>query len=344
MTGQSQMKKTDDSRLETFRRPGAAEEFIAHLNTCFGMGERAATAGLGEAPEFPSLFVIGAPRSGTTVLMQWLANWPAFGVPTNLLARFHQAPYLGGLVQRLLTDQNLGYLDELAIPGADQAGFQSVIGKTAGILSPHEFFYLWRRFFPLDRGRALTDAERKLADPAGFARALRHLEAALTKPLAMKAIIMQYEIALIAAAVPKSVFLFTRRDEVGNCDSILESRKRVHGSAEEWFSVKPPGIDRFLTESPVVQVAAQVALTNDLISGQLQRLDPARVIQTDHEAFCDSPESTALSIVGSFSRLGCHISPHPCPGTFVSNRRQPANREELREALKFARQHHDNGG
>ena len=37
------------------------------------------------------VLVVGGPRSGSTVMMQWLASSGVFAYPSNLLSRFYRA-------------------------------------------------------------------------------------------------------------------------------------------------------------------------------------------------------------------------------------------------------------
>ena len=53
-------------------------------------------------PRLPVLFLVGNPRSGSTVFMQFLQSTGAFAVPTNVLSRFYYAPCIGAKIQQLL--------------------------------------------------------------------------------------------------------------------------------------------------------------------------------------------------------------------------------------------------
>jgi len=91
------------NRSEEFTRNTLLEDALSEMCDLLAPGEEIAEAGIC-APQQPVLFVIGAPRSGTTLSTQILANSGAFGYPTNLLSRFYAAPYIGTLVQKLATD------------------------------------------------------------------------------------------------------------------------------------------------------------------------------------------------------------------------------------------------
>ena len=64
-------------------------------------------------PAYPVVLVMGLPRCGSTLTMQWLAASGRFGYPSNLLSRFYAAPYVGARIQQLLTDPQFSFGDEL---------------------------------------------------------------------------------------------------------------------------------------------------------------------------------------------------------------------------------------
>lgn len=312
------------------------DDFLHLLNDTIRRGEGAVDLGPTGPPEMPVVFVVGAPRSGTTVLMQWLASSGSFGVPTNLLARLYANPYIGGLLQRLVTDPELDYRGELAVQHHD--AFASEVGKTSGLLAPHEFFYFWRQYLPLDVARPMTRDERGRANMAGLADGMRRLEAGLGRPLALKAIIAQYDIDLVSEAIPTAIFLRTRRDEVANVESILAARRTVSGSESAWFSVRPAGTERLSDSPPLDQAAAQVAWTNDDLDRQLALLDPARVVEVDHTAFCHDPASIYRALNDRMAKRGSQLLPYAGPDAFDEHLRASDRRSEVQDSLDRARE------
>lgn len=317
--------------MSGFEKTG--EDFLALLNESLLSGERAEEGRL-SAPTLPTLLIVGAPRSGTTLLTQWLADL-GFGVPTNQLARMFRAPYVGGLVQRLLTDSELNFRGELSVASGEN--FASEAGKTVGLLAPHEFFYFWREYLPLDVARPLTQDERSRADMAGLAAGLARLEAGLERALAMKAIIAQYDAALLHEHLPKAVFLHIVRDEVDNVESLLRIRERVHGSEEEWFSVRPSGSALVDSEPPVVQVAAQVAWTNDDLTRTLADIGADHSIRIDHSALCRDPAGIHDQIARTCAGLGYDVGTYSGPGHFDEHRRDSPRAAEILAALEYVR-------
>lgn len=85
----------------------------------------------------PVLFVVGAPRSGTTLATQFLAYGLNTGYITNIAARFWNAPTLGVRVSHdILGDDPAGDMGP--------AFFSSNQGQTPYGGGIHEFGYFWR--------------------------------------------------------------------------------------------------------------------------------------------------------------------------------------------------------
>src|SRR5690606_13387079 len=128
--------------------------------------------------------------------------------------------------------------------------WSSEVGKTRGILEPHEFSYFWRRFFPIDQAQKLTPEALSRSDPTGFAEGWGCMQRAFGKPIAAKGILLQYDLGRLAEWLPNSVFILSRRDPIANVLSLLQARERVYGSRDVWFSVRPPQYEWLRHEDP----------------------------------------------------------------------------------------------
>ena len=307
---------TQTPRAEGFQRIAPQEELLEEVNRLLGTAEEAATAGQPSTPQLPMLFIVGAPRSGTTLFLQWLAASKEFGYPSNLIARFFRAPYTGALIQRLLTDPELDYRNELVDARGYGDAWSSEVGKTRGMLQPHEFFYFWRRFFPIDQAQKLSEDALAKADPAGFAAGWASLERALKKPLAAKGILLQYDIDRLAEWLPRAIFIHTKRDVFFNVQSLLEARVKVTGSRDAWFSVQPPEYEWLQHEDGYTQVAGQVIFSNRAIASALARLPNTRSVLVEYEDFCTHPAATWDRLREAMSAFDYDLPQYEGPASF----------------------------
>ncbi|MBK8338981.1 MAG: sulfotransferase [Flavobacteriales bacterium] len=315
-----------EKRQEVFKRNERLEDLLNELNGVLGGAE--SRMDLPKEPRFPVVFVIGAPRSGTTLLMQWLAATGLFAVPSNLLSRFYGTPYLGGRIQRLLTDPAFNYKDELGDPEQQAVAYESHIGKTKGMLQPNEFWYFWRRFIPNVDPEWITPEQEARIDTAGFRAGVAAIEAAFDRPLATKGIILQYNLAALQRIFPKVLFIHTHRHPFFNIQSLLKARQQYFGEERTWFSVKPKEYQQLKDLDPVQQVAGQVYHTQVGIEVELAGM-PRNALSIAHEDFCSDPAAFYARLKERLAALG-----HQIPETYTGPARFGVHDKVLVDAAR----------
>lgn len=281
-------------RRGVYRRNPRLESLLDELNELLASAEDRILDRSG-TPAFPVVLIVGVPRSGTTLFMQWLAQSGLFAYPSNLLARFYRAPYVGARIQQLLTDPDYAFRDEFADLLATAAGYRSDLGKTQGLLAPNEFWYFWRRFFP-EPQEDWSAAARAPEAATRFLKELAALENVFRRPVAMKAMIANWNIPALDALLERVVYVHVRRDPLYNAQSLLEARERFFGDRRRWYSFKPPQFLKLEALDPLEQVAGQVMLTRRAVDKGLEGIPGDRRLEVEYEAFCADPAAifTAL--------------------------------------------------
>ena len=279
----SQRRNQNLERLlrETNSLLEVAEERVATRDTC---------------PEFPVILIMGAPRSGSTLFMQWLANTGLVDYPTNILSRFFGAPAIGARIQKILTDPEFSFRDDLFDIQRD-IGYESNLGKTSGALSPNEFWYFWRRFFPLEIPEPLTAGQLANVDIKTFLSELAALTDFYQKPFAMKGMLLNFNIDFLAKQSTGFIFVHLIRDTLFNAQSLLQARLDYFGNIKEWYSSKPPEYKWLKKMDPFHQVVGQCIFTNYSIRESLLRLPPNRAISVGYESFCCNPKQVYDQLV-----------------------------------------------
>lgn len=284
----------ETEREPEFRRNQRLEALLQELNGLLAPVEREIAA-QHQMPRFPVLFVVGAPRSGSTLIMQWLAATSAFAYPSNLISRFYQAPAVGARIQLLLTAPEYNFRDELYDLSGDIA-FTSSLGKTKGALQPNEFWYFWRRFLPNVEPRHLTEEELTRVDGRGFTAELAALEAVFDKPLALKGLIVQLNLPFLSSLLDRALFLHIQRDPLYNIQSLLQARERYFGDRRRWYSIRPQGYEQLKALEPIAQIAGQVYYTNKGIETGLRQVGRERQLTISYERFCEDPGKIYASL------------------------------------------------
>lgn len=307
----------DESRRAEHRRNPVLEAVLADLARDLAP-VAAQLRAPADAPRLPPVFVVGCPRSGTTLAYQWLAASGLFTYPTNFTARFATAPWLAERVQRLLRDPACDHLGELALEAAQgPAGFHSRLGKTKGPFAPHEFWYWWRRFLPEGETHALDAGQLARVDAARLLQELAAWEDVLGKPILMKGLILAWNLPWLARLLPRAVFVHVRRDPLLTMQSLLAAREDFFGHDRDWYSFRPPEYPRLKDLDPVRQVAAQVRLTDGAVRAGLAGLPASRRLEVAYEDLCRQPAAVHAQLLDRLAAQGyAPVSDYAGPASF----------------------------
>lgn len=233
----------------------------------------------GEPLPHPPIFVVGAPRSGSTLLYQLLTDRFDVGYLANGHAQHPGAPSL--------VERRRGLVRERRGAAGD---YDSSFGGTAGELGPSECGPFWYRFFPR-RPHHVTAEDFPTASRRDFRAAVGAFVEACGRPVVYKNLVNTARIGAIAAALPEALFIDIHRDLTTNARSLLESRQGVAGSYDAWWSVEPPGIER-LRELPAhEQVVEQVRALEALVAQVETAIGPERVLHLAYEDLCADPHA-----------------------------------------------------
>lgn len=276
-------------RQKQFQRNEELESLLQELNDLLAPVEED-VIGRFSAPKYPLVLLVGCARSGSTIMMQWLANTGEFAYPTNLLSRFYAAPYVGAKIQQMLLDPKYRFKNEFS-DFEREVSFNSDLGKTTGILEPNEFFYFWRRFFKFGEIQYLDDTALTQTDASKFCAELAAIEDVFNKPLALKGLIVNWNIPFIHSLLPHVLFVHVKREPKYNAQSLIEAREKFFGDRSRWYSFKPVEYSMLEDLDLYQQVAGQVFFTNRAIEKGLERVNEKNWMKVEYEEFCKSPEA-----------------------------------------------------
>jgi hypothetical protein len=247
--------------------------------------------GQGPLPQKP-IFVVGAPRSGSTLLYQLLVVRFDVAYLSNLHCRFFGAP---ALVERAV-GKRLRPPDD----------FSSRFGSTQGLAAPSECGPYWYRFFRKSPQHvSLVDA-----DPAQLERlrqSVRAFAGAAGRPLVLKNLVNSVRLAPLAAALPEALFVVVRRDEADTAASILAGRRAVHADESEWWSVEPPQLERLRALPPEEQALEQVRAIESLVEETKEEIGRERFLDLRYEELCADTHRALGSIAAFAERHGVDL-------------------------------------
>jgi hypothetical protein len=286
-------------RVGRYQANAEDEAWLAALNQHLAAARLPSAAGV-EPARLPLIYVVGAPRSGTTLLSQVLSRFLDVGYINNLIARFWLRPSVGIGLSRLV----------LGGSGREQIAFESEHGTTAGVAGPHEFGYFWRHWLQLDAQPThhLSTAALQHLDRDGLREALeREILAPFGTAVVFKNVICGFHAEALTQIHAPSLFLHIVRDREATCRSILKAREQRFGSPTAWWSLKPstyPEIAALV--DPAAQVVRQTDDCRAEIAAELGR--PGVLAMTiEYERLCREPLSVLHAIADAVAATGSGV-------------------------------------
>ena len=225
------------------------------------------------------LFIIGPPRSGSTLLMQVLTDAFNVGYLTNQHCQWFGAP---AIADRVLSP----------LAAKQPSNYESRHGRTEQLSDPAECGTWWYRFFRREPPY-VTQKDVNPRKMQAFRHSLQALEEATGRPLVFKNLYASLRIEPIALHVPNALFVIVERDLVDNAQSILKGRMDALGSYDPWWSVPPPNVAELESLRPVQQAVEQVRSVHSLITHDIERLGlKEQTFRINYEAFCQDVHGT----------------------------------------------------
>ena len=258
------------SRVDKFRKDEADEDFLERLNDYLALREKEFVRS--EGPDYPNLFIFGLPRSGTTLLAQLLFHCLDVGYINNLIARFWKAPLQGIRLSKLL------------LKGHRHTSFESQYGVTPGLTDSHEFGYFWTRW--LGDGLHLKTYDRVRWQELRYW--LRQIALTFDRPVLYKNVLVGMQLKGMFEICADSLFIRVVRDPVDNALSILKGREERFGDRNHWWSIRPPGYEKWLDLSYYDQIALQVTEINKLHDAGIAE-NNIPVITVNYSELCGNP-------------------------------------------------------
>lgn len=249
--------------------------------------------------QFPVAFIVGLPRSGTTLLSQLLAARMNVGYISNFLARFWLAPGIGAEIERSLGIRNR--------KTSNQIDFVSEYGVTAGWHQPHEFGYFWNRWFDVGQDMHYLTAEQSSEVDAGKLRqSVASIEAVFGLPMVFKNNTWcTMAIPFLAQTFPSAIFVVSERDPQSVCLSIMRARLQRYGDVNTWWSVRPPNFLQLVNRPWEEQIVCQVQTVMSIMEQGLSDLGDERVLRVPYHDVCANPVDTVERIAHA---LGAEVS------------------------------------
>lgn len=221
----------------------------------------------------PPVFIIGAPRTGSTILYQALTNAYQFAYIDNLACSWNR-------------NLRFGMKKSWKVFGdCPHNNFRAEHGNTKqfGQHAPSECGNFWYRWLPRDRhfvdydevtNTMVTEIRREVLGVSDY----------LKRPILFKNLNVGQRLRLIHRCFPNAKIVIVRRDPRFVVRSIMRARYNLGISAGEWWSIMPPNFKELLSLPEGQMCAAQVYYLEQQIDKDIQLFEPEQVRNVHYQA------------------------------------------------------------
>ena len=217
----------------------------------------------------PLIIVCGAPRSGTTLVAQFLINHLDVAYLNNLTSLFPRSPISANyLLGRWLRPR----------PG----DYEAFYGKSRGLAGANDGLYVWDRW--LGRDRELVPSQVGPGTMEEMREFFASLESFYQKPVVNKVNRLNTCAHLVAGALANARFVCVRRDPLFLAQSLLVAREKIMGTTTSAYGVQHHPV----SEDPIEDVCLQVKF-HELQIRQQADLCADRFSIVSYERFCEAP-------------------------------------------------------
>jgi len=277
---------------------------------------------------YSPVFILGVPRSGTTLLYQLMIH------------HFHFA-YFPNVANALYTTPILGTRFGLKCCKTYVSDFISSYGGSKGWMAPSEAGRIWNRWYPVEDidGYNYTSAGH-LDEKAKHIiyQTVAGVEEAFGAPFISKNVKHSVRVQSLTEIFPSALFIHIKRNPWDTANSILRTRKTKSDNIHSWFAVMPREIDLLRDRNYLEQICGQIFYVERNIAEDAKAVGKDRLHIIQYDGLCDNPKEE-LNRVSEFMHLrGAALqTKHDVPESFErsEHKRDGLNKEEsmLREIL-----------
>lgn len=252
----------------------------------------------------PVILIIGAPRSGTTMVYQALSKYLQVSYLNNFTSLFPSAPIsASSLFNRFLPS------------GRDD--FTSYYGQTSRLVDPNDGFGVWNRWLGTNRAEAPDSLDTSVSVEMQTFFDAWHAEHGI--PFLNKNNRNTAAVRLLNEALRNVVFVVVHREPYFVAQSLIKARQSVQGGTDVgWGLMKQERHCRSAALGYVDDVCDQVINIRAELESQLAVVPDECCISIEYETFCGDPNRSLQRLVDSIG--GLQVRPE------VSRRQLPSLR------------------
>lgn len=243
----------------------------------------------------PLVFLLGSPRTGSTLVYQLIVNFFGFYYFSNFVAdHFSESPIVGTALEKTLNPHK-------PVP------YESSYGKTSGLWEPSEASAIFMNWFGGGHPSQVVSATVRKEKESHLVTTMQSIYGLMRKPIVIKNAWNCFRIADLARIFPNAHFVWIRRDIARSAISDLAARYR-RGGPEVWNSATPANYIEIQKLPYWEQVVEQQYEYNKAMESDLHMHANGRFCKIWYEDICAGLEMQLDSLAGFFEGMKVAIS------------------------------------
>jgi LPS sulfotransferase NodH len=225
------------------------------------------------------VFIIGAPRTGSTILYQILTNQLDVLYIDNLICRFDKSLFFGFWLSDKLFKQTAHNC------------FKSDQGDTTkcGSHAPSECGSFWYRWLPKDRhfidyddinDKMIKEIRKEIAAVINY----------FDKPIMFKNLNAGQRLRLLQKCFPEAKFIFIKREPIYTAQSILKVKRKLVLNDNDFWSVMPKNVEQLSKLNGFEQIVKQIFYLEKQIEQDTKLFKDKNIMRINYTDLCQNFE------------------------------------------------------
>ncbi len=267
------------------------------------------------------VFIVGAPRSGSTALYQALTECLDLLYIDNLAALFYRNLYFGMWLSRTIFGDS------------GHGCFRSEQGSTGfcGLHAPAECGDFWYRWLPREP-HYIPKGQLGEAAIEEIRQTLYGIIHRFRRPLLFKNLNAGQRMGMLSQIVPNAKFIYIFRDPLYNAQSIMEVKREKGLDPRAWWSIMPKNYKELLKLDAPAMAMAQVFYLERQIMEDREYFSPEQCIDIRYEDFCWNVPGT-IRLLRDFISAGAPMKRDPA-GIDIDLREEQTVESDVFDTLK----------
>lgn len=252
--------------------------------------------------QVPLVFILGSPRTGSTLAYQVLINFFGFNYFSNFVVdHFAETPIVGTALEKLLNPRK-------------PVSYESTYGKTSGPWEPSEASPIFKNWFGGGHPSQIVSASVRPEKEAHLILTMQCVHVLTGKPLLVKNAWNCFRIADLTRIFPRAHFIWVRRDIARSALSDLVARYK-RGGPGLWNSATTANYLEIQKLPYWEQVVEQQYEYNKIMQIDLNMFANGRFYEIWYEDICADLKIQLYSLCDFFNgiEIGSSLADQPLP-------------------------------